>query len=266
MKDFKAFLNWTYPQEILQERQRVLEDIVRFVLRGAEDRYEVKQHPSAGALENDVRSRALEAFLPMIKGPKRFSVDPGSTAEILISAIEDAKDRCSYGGKIAGVPFKNEALCEAIEQHFNTSVNRTWAPVEPSVQGALNRALENLQNTETRVVLAYALATLVRQQEFSQSGELQGLSDVLRTLFERRTAFMLDALMFAGLIGGSTSATIVRQIAEERCHRPSSEFCQLSVMQFLTENGGLPGHWSRNCEDQFRADIREKFDALGEVR
>lgn len=268
MSEFKAFMSWTYTPETLAARQRIIDDITRWVLRGAESQYgRPAQHPQHHTLQNAVRARMLEAYSPMMKltAAQRKRIDEGDTNTMLARIFEEAKKRSGFR-RLTTPKFSDKNVSLAFDAHFNTSILPVWIDAEPTVRGAAERALQNLANAETRLICLYALHDLTRMMEHRNEGELAGFKEVFETIAKYRNGFTIQALMFAGMVGGKFHADVVREIALDNCHKEVDDGRNYTLIQYLTEDGVIPGSWGSDQEKALRADIANHYDALKETK
>jgi hypothetical protein len=265
---FTPFLLWAYNPETVQRRTRIIEDLVHYVLTGAENQYgRPYDHPQAKVFENDVKARMLEAYQPLMKLPaksKAFKLNEGDDVALLIAAFTEASRRSTYGRqKFACPPFKSDALCKSFCAALNVEVLDTWNSPRPTVEGAMEMALKNYLQAETRLLTVYAIHDLLRMQEFRNYSDLQGTSEILHTLQLRRYSFLMHYATFAGLLGGEHVTKATKLLAEECCHKPDPSDVQYSLIQYMMADEKAPGCWSGADEQSLRDDIAAKYNALG---
>jgi hypothetical protein len=197
---------------------------------------------------------------------QRKRIDEGDTKEMVITFFEDAQKRSGYSCRSATPQFSLPDVELAFNKHFNSCVIPVWISAECTVHGALTRALQNLSNVDARIVSLYAIHDLLRMMEHRHEPDLAGFNEIYETLLQRRNGFTINALMFAGMIGGQVQADVVRSVARDRCHKENSDGCEYSLVQYLTEDGMVPGSWSSTQEMALRNDIKAKYNALKEVK
>jgi hypothetical protein len=260
MFDFKPFLSWTFPHELLQQRQRVIDDLVRYVLRGVESRYEVRQHPSASAFTDSVRSTILTSYERLMTMPKKYKAETGDTASFVINAFKHAQKQTQCDRLIVP-PFSDKVLTQRFCAEFNVPEERSYE-VPPTVAGAYHQANMNLTEVETQIVSLTALFELLKINDFRPPA-LAGSGEISEELWSRRRQFMLHFAMFGGLLGGATAAHTVRVLTTEMCFNPDPKGVQFSVIEFLQVGGRTPGQWPSKLCDQFRDDICDHYEARG---
>ena len=262
--DFKPFLSHLYTIDVLKERTKILEDLVRYVLTGAEDPYqrENRYHPQKRGFEADVRSRALNGFQENMVLPKRYKVDPGDTATLVVEAFKEAK-RTTRVDHLCTPTFSSEDLRKKFDVLMGTIGLETWKEAKPTVQGAYERAMQNFIQSETRIATLSALHYLLKRGEYTTDPDLVGSSEVRETLWRKRSGFLIHVATFGSLLGGQTAKDVSRLLALESCHKEDDTDIQFSVIHFLQADAASPGMWSASTEEKFRKDIKAKFDALG---
>jgi hypothetical protein len=259
MKDFKPFLSWTYSDETLQVRQRIIDDLMRFILNGVVDRRD-SPHPKAETFTNAVRSFMFAAYNGRTVIPKRHRPPEGDTFELVFNAFEQAHRFQGYEN-LACPQFSTDELCEAFCKRFDAEVQKIWEEAEPSVEGALRMAIMNKRQTESRLLSASALRILLQPSDYVTK-DVDGLNDITATLWELRQKFALRQVMFAGLIGGDVARDSILELARDSCHQPDASEIQFAVIQYLYANERVPGSWMSEVEKNFRVDIANRYNKL----
>jgi hypothetical protein len=264
MPEFKAFLSWTYPIEVLRERCSIIEDIMRYALKGADCPYEGKRHPKAFDLECNVKAAMYQSFQQLVK-PSRFTKGlEGDTNELLFAAFEEARWR-AHVDSIRAIPhFRSPELTSAFGKKFFAKTISGGEEAHPSVEGALDLALNNFQQCESRLVSLYVLHDLTRLSEYGNQPELLGFDELRKAIWQRREKFLRDAATFGALLGGAKAAAVARLLALESCHKENAEGIQYALIHFLTPDGRVPGRWLSEPESKFKADIAARYNALKE--
>ena len=263
--DFKPFLSQVYVIEVLKERTKILEDLVRYILAGAEDPYqrENRYHPQQRAFEADVRSRALTGFQDNMALPKRYTVDPGDTASLVVEAFKEGQ-RMSRVDHLCTPTLSSESLRKSFDMLMGTVGLETWKEAKPSVQGAYDRAMQNFIQCETRIASLSALHYLLKRSEYTSDPDVVGSSEIRETLWRQRERFLNHVATFGSLLGGQTAKDVTRLLALECCHTEDPGSIQFSVIHYLQADAASPrGPWSGSAEEKFRKDIKAKYDALG---
>jgi hypothetical protein len=109
----------------------------------------------------------------------------------------------------------------------------------------------------------YAIIQLIRADEFKHI-TLQGFDEIGQQLRMHRMTFMRNLAMFGGLLGGSPARFVAKLLARDACHKEDAGDVQYSLIHFLMPDGRIPGSWSSDAEDRFRADIKKHYDKLGD--
>ena len=268
MAESKLFLSWTYEDHVLQARCSLIEDLVRYVLIGAEHPYGgPRAHPEARVFEADVKSRLYEMFRPhaTLKSGKRMTQDGGDTRELLHAAFADSLPY-SQIDKIKAIPhFRDDGVRSDFGKRFHARMISMCSEAEPSVEGAYDQARANLQQVEAQIVSLHTLYSLLRTSQYSQVPDLLGFDAIRKTLLERRQVFRQNYVMFAGLIGGWKAKAAICHLARETCHKEDQSDVQYSLIHFLMSGGVLPGRWSSEVETKFRDDIAAKYRECDEL-
>lgn len=265
--EMKIFLNWSYPFEVLQERCRIIEDLLKYIRKGTVDQFDLaKSHDSWQQFEADVKSRMYEAHRPLMK---RLSKPPkgheGDTREILFWAFVEGMLNCSVD-RLKAIPhFSSPELASAFGKKFNARMIPSYHVAESSVEGAYNQALDNFYQTEARLAAQNSLYFLLSRTEYENVPELLGFDAIRKTLWERRDSFLRQVATFGALLGGAKAAAAAQLLALELCHKEEGEFVQYSVVQFLMADGIFPSRWESEPVNKFREDIKRRFDALKEI-
>lgn len=260
--DFKAFLSWTYTPETLAKRRVIIDDLVRYVLRGAEHPYnKSKQHPRAAEFTDAARSKILTAYeQQLVKMPKKYKPDEGDTNTLVLDAFAEARNISRMNARIACPTFTDAELVKDFCRVYQTKILETWKEPTPSVQGAYEMAVMNLTQAETRLVALRAVRSLLQQNEF-RNEEFPAAYEISLALGEQHRKFLMEMVLFAGLVGGDVAKDGIRQLAEELCVNPTGGI-EFSVIQFLKADGHSPGWWSSKTEEALRKDIMKKYKAL----
>jgi len=263
----KLFLSWTYSFEVLQARCNIVEDVLRYALKGAENQYDAPYaHPKAALLKADVKARMYEVFRPLVmpKNGKAMVNPAGDTNELLFAAFEEARTYAMVD-QIKAIPhFSSPELTSAFGKKFFARTISMGAEVHPSVEGAFDQARANFQQCESRLVALHSLYTLVSMNQYGNVPELMGFDEIRKTLWERRQKFLRDIAMFGGLLGGHRAKAVACMLARESCHKTDPADVQYSIIQFLTADGVVPGRWSADQDEAFRKDIALKYREIDE--
>jgi len=260
--DFKPFLTWSYPYEVLRDRCGLIEQLLDYIVRGASDDYTGKIPEAAVQLGNSIRAIAYSSFQSLIlKRPKSLVVDSGDTNELVLTAI----DKCRfYAGvnqlRVAPLVSNNDFL-EAFEKRFNAQ-KLYFDQKDPSVDGAYEAARINLWHAETRLVLLHSLYELLKRTPHDRI-QHDGFDRIRTILFGKRERFLRTMATFGILKGGEALTEVGKLLANASCHKDKAEDgCDFSIMHFLTFDGVSLGHWKSADEKKFRADIAAKYKEL----
>jgi hypothetical protein len=198
----------------------------------------------------------------MSKLPKGYE---GDTNEILFWAFDEGMSNCGVDPLKAIPHFRDEGLTSAFGKKFYARVIPSYNEAEPSVDGAYNQALDNFHQTEGRLAAMHSLYFLLRTNTHGGIAHLLGFDEIRSTLFQRRDQFLRHVATFGAMLGGARAAAAAQLLALECCHKEDGENIQYSIVQFLQADGVVPGRWSSDADEKFRADIKRRFDALKEI-
>lgn len=256
----KQFLNQFYPLDVLQRRVRLINDLVRFILRGCESRYgKLEQHPASEQFRMSVNSFIFAVYNQhSVEIAKRVKMNAGDDAELLIDAF---KSSAQLSGITLVEPpaISDEAVDKAFALAFGIK-RSSCEEAKPSVRGAYQMARANLARAETRQVALAALETLVKPM-YGRDVELTGSGALRAHLYAQRNDFLRNIVCFGSLLGGKARTDSIRLLVNYIAHDPGAA-CQYSVMHFLQPDGVYPGRYLTATEEAFRTDIEAKYEAL----
>lgn len=264
MSEFTPFLQQTYPLDLLQQRARLVEGLARYVTGDWRDVYKGTEDPRAAEFRASVKSAMFDVFSQHFDIPKRVRAsmrDPGDTNSLVLKAFSDVVDATDEES-LCTPHFSDEALVKAFSKRFKTSVVNLGDEAKPSVLGAFQMACDSYRQATTRRAALQAITLLVTTNEYSGCPNLTHLGDLFSHLYERKSYFMRNMLVFSGLLGGQAHTQTIKLAAREMCHKEDPEDIQYSVMHFLTTDGRHPGIYHTKTHDEFVTDIRDKYDAL----
>lgn len=260
MDNFKSFLSWTYPQEVLMERQQVIEDLVRYVVRGCESPYgRQENHPQEQPFTDRVRSMMLSECQPRLVTKRKMKVNCGDTTKLVLEAFRTAIKNTRMTS-ICTPHFSNAALCEAFGNEFGVAVVPLVNEAPPTVVGAYHQALADLYQAETRLVALAAINELLMSPYYAD--RLTGYGELRDTLYQRRDRVLLNVATFGCLLGPESAATVARILAEKRCHAPDEGALQYSIIEYLQPDCRVPGSYLTSTVGAFRIDIKRYYDRL----
>jgi len=268
MPDFKPFMMNTFAMPILQRRARVINDLTRYMTHNWRDLYRGDMDPRAEVFRQSVQghmSRHFFEYHDMTDKVRAKMRQPGDTAELVISAFEEAI-RLDDSEFIAVPHFSDHALVEAFEKRFHllpygaSLVN--CGEEEPSVLGAYRMACKNFSQAQTRRLSYTALQVLLQASEYHSHTKLAEADALLANLYGDMSAAMKDMLVFSGLLGGQTHAMTVKLVARHMCHKEDPDGIQYSIMHFITADRRHPGIYQSSTGEAFKADIKAKYEAL----
>lgn len=263
MTEFRPFLQWTYPYEVLQERARIVQDLAQFVLRGIQSQFGPPyDHSTTKPFMDDLQSRMFDSFQSLMsKRPKSIKGIEGDTTELVIEAFRRAKNLNSDAFVMVTPPFSSAALRDAFKAKFN-AMPLEYKESKPTVLDALTLAYQNLYLTETRLTTLTAIHVLLCQSEFQNVNDLAKTSEVRAELYNRLNSQYLYVMLLAGLEGGQHVAAATKLLARQFCYKEDPEDIQYSVMHLLQPDNNHPGRYLSETEQKFRDNIRKKYEAL----
>lgn len=254
------FVLWTHTGETNAARCRILEDLMRFVFDGCVDPYKGAQHAKAKVFENDIKARLFDALQPSILKYKADGKTDGSTSAMLIAAFSTAE-------RFTGLKLKVTPLIrdKAIETEFVKQFGckpRVWRESEPTVEGAYSMARANYEVMTSRIITLNALLELVRESNHRNVEIPEGWHELRTTLFERRSEFLRNMLMFGGMLGGSAAAAAVHEAATTSCYKEDPDAIQYAVAHFMIPDGILPSRYDHDWAEALKTDIANCMKAL----
>ena len=261
--DFNPFLQNTFPLDVLRERSTIIEQLTWYVVGDWRDIYRGTPDPRAAEFRQSAAGLVAQHFIQYFEVTKRAQKlmrDPGDTIELVLDAFAEV-GRLADEEDYATPLFRNEALVAAFEQRFKTSIVPLSGDAKPSVLGAFQASYGALRQAKARRVSLSALVCLLQANEHSQPSIVH-FGALQQHLFERIGYFTRNVLLFSGLLGGQTHAQMLKMVARDMCHKEDPDGIQFSIMHYLTADGSHPGSYASKADDDFRADIRAKYDAL----
>jgi hypothetical protein len=117
-------------------------------------------------------------------------------------------------------------------------------------------ARENQERTVQRVGAVYYLASqLSRGLSTLERQHLENDNQALATyLYQRARSFAHHEMMFAIILGGSALESTRQKLFDEELNG------RYSIMQYLEQDGNLPGRYPTSVEEGFRAKLQEYRD------
>lgn len=262
--EFKPFLQNTYPLEVLRERCSIIEQLTWYVVSDWRDMYRGTPDPRGAEFRQSAAGLVAQHFINHFTIPKRAAksmAQPGDTIELVLDAYADAV-RFADEAEFATPLFRNKDDLEtAFSKRFGTEVVPLAGEAKPTVIGAFQSAYASLKQAKARRLTLIALMQLLQANEFN-GPNIMHFSALQAHIFERIGYFTRNVMLFSGMLGGQTHAQVLKMVAREMCHKEDPDGIQYSIMHFLHADGQHPGAYSSKAGDDFRADIRAKYDAL----
>lgn len=255
-----SFIDRFYTGETKRERLRIIQDLVKFVIKGLEARYgKPYLPPYVKAYEAAVSSILFDRFAEApLKVRKSFRPDEGDTVELLAEALSNAKQILFV--KEICLPYLPADIGPKLEQRLPFTPFTYVDEYEPSVRGAYQCAKDNFLLSETRKVCLTALNKLINPSTFHNM-DVAGDQEIFAELSNRSISYLSNILLFGSLLGGAEAREALRLVAREYLYDSQSPI-KMSIMSHITPNGRTPSIWLTKTEDSFRADIIKKMKEI----
>lgn len=258
---FRAFLCGLYPAEVLQQRQKIIDRLLWYVLEGTRDPYGSRARcDKAPTLTNAVNAAMFLQSQPQMRLTKgqQTKVPVGDTIEMVLQSFERVVSRNNVD-KLTVPPFDDAALSTAFAKRIKASPD-SWDDADPSIKGAFELAKINLIRAKTRFVSLSVIATLLKRTEWD-TVILDGLDEIRYVLHLRKSEFVKRVMLFGGLLGGAGAAEALKMACHQMVYDPVADV-SYSTIEYLSCDGIRPGHWPSSADESFRAEIKKAYGEL----
>lgn len=177
-----------------------------------------------------------EQYVKFIKGHYVFMVSTSAPLNCRnLSDAENQRIRAENGAREMSAP----------EIDTNDPVAAAW-----------RLARENQERTVQRIGAVYYLASqMSRGLSTLERQHLENDNQALATyLYQRARAFAHHEMMFAIILGGSALESTRQKLFEEELNG------RYGIMQYLEQDGNMPGRYQTSVEEGFRAKLQEYRD------
>jgi hypothetical protein len=254
------FLSEFFPTEIKEERYRVIQDMVKFIVQCVDNRNESSSQLAAThLLQNSVNAMLFRYAEHTPKMFKRRVFDLPATIPLVIEAVRKSMKRAMVS-KICQAPFALNGLSEALSNELQAEEMLWEEPKVPSVKEAFTMAKANFVRIETGIVFFVALYEMLRPSPYVDI-TLDGVDAVRTVLYHRRLEFMVNVLLFGNMLGGEHGKEATKMMMREMVYDPNANI-NFSVIQFLQPLGFVRSGYLSAYDKAFREDIVKHYERL----